>query len=121
MDSATLCRLRPVDQSVDAIRNALEALRAERATVVHRTAELTAERTKLLLTATTSAIAKVEAAIPEAMVDQEQLDAMSTALAPLLAAAEAEGLSALGFLADAPPLVDAAEHGDHEARDIPEQ
>ena len=88
MDAATLARLRPTDQSADAVRDALEKLRAERTAAAHRTTALAAERTRLLLTATTSAIAKVEAAIREAMVDQEQLDAMSTALAPLLAAAE---------------------------------
>ena len=88
MDSATLAKLRPIDESADAIRTAIAAVSDERAAATHRAGALTAERTKLLLTATTSAIAKAEAAIREAMVDKEQLDAMSTALAPLLAAAE---------------------------------
>ena len=88
MDSETLARLRPVDESTAAIRQALAAVEVERTDATHRAGALTAERARLLLTATTAAIAKVEAAIREAMVDQEQLDAIAAALAPMLAAAE---------------------------------
>ena len=89
MDSQTLARLRPVDQSAEAIRDALAALGEARAAAAHRATALAAERTHLLLTATTAAIAKIEAAIREIATDQEQFDAIEGALLPLLEAAEA--------------------------------
>jgi hypothetical protein len=89
MDSATLVRLRPADQSADAIRDALAVLREERDGAARRTATLSAERARLLLVGTTAAIAKTETAIRDAGTDQEQFDAIAAALAPMLAAAEA--------------------------------
>ena len=76
------------DQSAHAIREVLDAVQEERAAARRRLTDLGVERSRLLLTATTAAIAKVEAAIRDAATDLEQLGAIEGALFPMLAAAE---------------------------------
>ena len=93
MDSATLAKLRPADDTAAAIRTALDAVDAERSAVVHRMADLAAERGRLLLVGTTAAITKTEAAIRDAATDLEQLDAIEAALRRLLIEAEEQAAS----------------------------
>ena len=88
MDSEIFSRLRPADHSAAAIRDALAAVEVECTDATHRAGALTAERARLLLTATTAAIATVETAIREIATDLEQLAAIADALLPILRAAE---------------------------------
>lgn len=92
MDDATIQRLRPRDNTVTAIREAIAAVRAERDAVQQRIALLAADRPRLMLDGTTAELRAAEEATRDAERDLMQLDAIATALQQRLtdaAAAEA--------------------------------
>ena len=89
MDTKTMTRLRPTDDSAAAIRTALDLIQAEREATQKRMEEQTERRTALLLTGTNGEIRAAEESVRDAELDLSRLTLMADALVPQLAEAVA--------------------------------
>ncbi len=88
MDVETLGRLRPQNDSAEAIRDSFAAIAAERTACDRRAAAARERRTSALLLASEWEIAEAERHLAAAARDTEQLDLLEARLGPQLAEAE---------------------------------
>lgn len=77
MTTTAISSHRPKDASATAIRNALDGLKTERATLAQQIEDDTARRTALLIDGTDKEIAAAESAIREARLNIERIDAVA--------------------------------------------